>query len=98
VSWVYVEPAVTEYSGGQGGPPGPLGLAIPQHSDPHPIALAWELMEAAYLWPPWLTGSYHPRSGKANKFQRRRDNQPAEMDVPIDYSLKVTSLARSSGS
>jgi hypothetical protein len=25
------------------------------------VEFAWDLMEASYLWPPWLTGSYHPR-------------------------------------
>ena len=48
-------------SGGPGGPPGPLGLAIAQDSDPLPVELAWDLMEVTYLWPPLLSGSYHPR-------------------------------------
>jgi hypothetical protein len=49
-------------SGGPGGPPGPLGLAIPYDSGPLPTESAGDLMEVAYHRPPWLSGSYHPRS------------------------------------
>jgi hypothetical protein len=41
--------------------PGPLGLTISYQSNPLPIEFAWDLMEVTYCWPPWLTGSYHPR-------------------------------------
>jgi hypothetical protein len=51
-----------------GGPPGPLGLPIAQHSNPLSIDfawIAWNLMEVTYRLPPWLSlrGSYHPRCG-----------------------------------
>ena len=49
-------------SGGPGEPPGPLGLEIAKDSYPLPIEFAWLLMEVSYLRPPWLSGSYHPRS------------------------------------
>jgi hypothetical protein len=51
--------------GGQGGPPGSLGLAIVLDSDPLPLRFARDLMEVTYIWPPWLTGSHHPRLGAA---------------------------------
>jgi hypothetical protein len=47
--------------GGLGGPPGPLGLAIAYDSRPLFVEFAWHLMEATYLWPPWLSESFHPR-------------------------------------
>ena len=48
-------------SGGPGGPSSPLGLAIAYDSYPLPIDFAWDLMEVTYIWPPWMTGSCHPR-------------------------------------
>jgi hypothetical protein len=51
---------------GSGGPPGPLGRrTISQDSDALPVESAWDLTEVTYRWPPWLTGSYHPRYGRA---------------------------------
>jgi hypothetical protein len=29
-------------------------------SYPLHVEFAWDLMEATYLWPPWMTGNYHP--------------------------------------
>ena len=39
-------------SGGAGGPPGPLGLAIPYDSYPCLVEFASDLMEVTYRWTP----------------------------------------------
>jgi hypothetical protein len=48
-------------SQGRGGRPAPLAARLYSIRTPLPIELARDLMEVAYLWPPWLSGSCHLR-------------------------------------
>ena len=41
-------PQGCETTGRQGGPPGPLGQAIPSDSDPPPVEFAWDRMRASH--------------------------------------------------
>jgi hypothetical protein len=68
----------------------PLGLAIASDSYPRPVEVAWNLMEVTYLWPPWLSGSYHPRRDPRGEEDPRRQEQPGETDAlptwPISWA------------
>ena len=49
--------------GGQGGPSGVLGLlAIPSEGYSLPLGFACDPLQVTDPRPPWLSGSYHPRS------------------------------------
>jgi hypothetical protein len=47
--------------GGQGGRPARLASRLHRVPTPLPIEFAWGLMAVTYIFPPWLSESYHPR-------------------------------------
>ena len=49
----------------------PLRSPQPEDSYPFPIAFCMRSPESTYPWPPWLTGSHHPRSVAAPWFGAR---------------------------
>ena len=48
--------------GGQGGLPAPLACRFLRVPTRFPLTLHGAEMDVTSRWPPWLTGSYHPRS------------------------------------
>jgi hypothetical protein len=73
-------------SAGPGGPPGPLGLTIASDSDPLPVELVWDLMEVTYRWPPWLSGSYPPRSVTHDDFDVSFSASTFATKVPMRFA------------
>ena len=75
--------------GGPREPLGSLGLAIPQHSHPLHIGFVWVLTEVTYIWPPWLSGSYHLRSVPGGV------RSSAYLPAPLAVAIAGTHRARS---
>ena len=63
----------------------PLRSPQPDDSHPFPVAFTHAISGTAphYSWPPWLTGSYHPRSGSSISITRQPDGT-AISTFPVD--------------